>query len=163
MAIPKHADPRAHKFYEYNYVGPRHGDAGTSSSMDWDSMHSDLQPTAIITHDHSKPACGYCGHVALPIQHCISYNITGYTCCCVKAMDELDWRKTYSELLAKQADERKVLQLHAPVVDKAIIQRLMDSQHQATVKHLRERLPEPKLLVPYGISFDTPLSHFDKR
>lgn len=163
MPIHEHADKRALRFYSTGFVGTGHGDNGTSRMTHWDSMHEDLRPTAIVMHVTGIPVCAYCGNRALPIQDSVSFNTHGYTCCCKYTMDELEWRKAYSELLESQAVVRKALEENAPKVNKQIIQRLMDYSHQATVKRLEEVLPKSEKLSPYGISFTTPLDHFTRR
>lgn len=163
MAIPDHADKRAHRFYYSGFVGSGHGDNGSSRSTSWDSMHEDLKQTAVVTHLNGNPMCAYCGNRALPIQDPDTYHVHGHTCCCKDTMDELEWRVSYSNLLAEQLAARKELEKAAPVINKAVLQRLMDYSHQATVKRLGETIPDVRSLTPYGIDFITPLDHFNRR
>lgn len=165
MAIPDYADPRAHRFYSLAFVGSKHGDAGSSTSMSWNSRHEKLQPTAVVSTGPLYQLCAYCGHRAKPIQPVdYGFDVSGYCCICKDAMDELEWRLTYTDLLEKQRLERVELESTAPKPSVKVIQTLMDHQHQARVKRLGEALPKENALEKeYGIVFQTPQSFFKSR
>ncbi len=126
MAIPDYADERAHKFFTQRFVGTRHGENGSSLSIDWDSSAEGLEPTAIYPNGR----CVYCGNHAHPIQAGLrhprhsygepgdrGYEVTGYACCCKGAMDEREHKARVEELKQRHEDELAALVKQAPVPD----------------------------------------------
>jgi hypothetical protein len=126
MAIPEHADPRAHQFFERGFVGKSHGDEGQHGwKYSWRSTTEGLHPTAIHTCNRLSPVCAYCGERALPIQHDAGYQAEhrghrrytdkGFTCCCSGAMDERDYVALRNTMLERHEQELEELESAAPV------------------------------------------------
>jgi len=126
MAIPEHADPRAHQFFERGFVGKSHGDDGSGWRYSWHSTTEGLHPTAIHTCARLRPICAYCGEHALPIQKDLGYQSEfnnhrdryihkGFTCCCSGAMDERDYVVLRETMLERHAQELEQLESAAPV------------------------------------------------
>lgn len=116
MAIPDYADERAHKYFYRGFVGSGHGENGTGYRLSWSST-SDAKPTSVHRVDSNHSYCVFCGNRAFPIQN-EHYAVTGYSCICKDAMDELEWQFEYQILLNEQYQAREALKKKAPVPKK---------------------------------------------
>lgn len=121
MAIPDYADLRAHKFFERYFVGETNGENNSCYKTGWDST-SGAKPTQYVTYNdgHSR-ACSYCGNRPFPIQSNIGDDISGYSCVCKAAMDEVEWQAKLHELELRHAKERHELCKTAPQPDPKVL------------------------------------------
>jgi hypothetical protein len=115
MTFPKHIDERAKKFFDRVFVGKlegKHGEDEYGYKMSWDSRHEELKTSKHYRGNH----CAYCGNRPFPIQpeNC-GYEVTGYTCICKDAQDEIE---------IKQAVE------------------LLEIEHEKALRQLKSTLPE---------------------
>lgn len=131
MAIPEHADPRSHQFFDRGFVGKSHGDEGQHGwKYSWRSTTEGLHATAVHTCDSLRPVCAYCGEHALPVQKDLGYTGAsheryidmGYTCCCPGAMDERDYVALREAILDRHQNELDELDKAAPVPPIEILQ-----------------------------------------
>lgn len=80
-------NPKAHKFFSYASTGKERGYVFNTS-------HEDLKTTEVLFNIFSENYCAYCGERAKPIQSRIrkfkDYTVTGYTCICEGAFQELE-------------------------------------------------------------------------
>ena len=133
MAIPDYADERSHDFFSTGLVGKSHGDNGSAYRTSWNSQ-CDAEPTRMIRAGY-RPVCAYCGNAAMPLQPNIQryndYEVTGYTCCCTGAMDEVEWRHELTEMENNHAEELRALQRREPPTNPAVIKRIVGSLTQA--------------------------------
>lgn len=138
MAIPDYADERSYNYFSRGFVGSGHGDNGSSYRIDWNSQ-CDAEPTKMIK-TYNRPVCAYCGNHGLPLQPNIAYygayEVTGHTCVCKDAMDEVQWREELKELENKHYQEIQYLKQREPKsnpdVIKGIVKRLTSKLEKAT-------------------------------
>lgn len=146
MAYHDHCDERAKKFYERGFVGSSHGDDGTSHSTSWSSRNKELKPTKCLSTNRIT-ICAYCGNQALPIQHNIeldirrsNYDITGYTCCCTSAMDEIEYQVKLEELFDRHNQEVDELEKLTPKISEEVQVKLLAKLHEkSSVSDLMDR------------------------
>ncbi|MCY1283756.1 hypothetical protein D9M68_19850 [compost metagenome] len=130
MAIPDYCDDRAKKHFHRNFVGEKHGEDGTKYSVSWSST-SDARPTTVHHIDKNHCYCAFCGNRAFPIQN-DAYMVTGHSCVCKDAMDELEWRDEYNLLLNDQAIARQQLKKKAPLPKKEALLSVVERKFNAT-------------------------------
>lgn len=151
MAIPDYADPRSHQFFSNYYVGSSHGDNGASHRWDWDSSADGAEPTLVLPNDK----CAYCGNRALPIQAGLrrgrvgyhddrDYSVTGYTCCCKGAMDEVEHRAKVRELEDRHSQEMAALAKQAPKPDPKVFQAFIEGSAKYMAGRAMERFGREK-------------------
>lgn len=150
MAIPDYADERSYDCFTRGFVGSSHGDDGSSYRTYWNS-ECDASPTKMV-NTYGRPVCAYCGNEGLPLQPNISgwkdYEVTGYTCVCKGAMDEVDWRSEVTEVENKHYEEMSALRRREPKTNpdviKGIITRLTSQLEEAKtmseVEHILTKL-----------------------
>lgn len=164
MSIPKYADKRAHKFFHRGFVGGTHGDDGTSYRMSWGSTDDGLVPTSVVmseTHGRHHPFCGYCGNRALPIQNS-RYDVTGHTCVCKGAMDEVEWIALHKQMKSRHEDEMAELEDARPKVDPKVVARVAKSALDANVKDIERSFFAGHAMKRMGVSVQRPVhNEFD--
>lgn len=140
MAIPDYADERSYDRFSRGFVGSSHGDNGSSYRTSWNSQ-CDAEPTKMI-NTYNRPVCAYCGNVGLPLQPNIErfrdYDVTGYTCVCKDAMDEVEWRNEMTALQNKHHKELQALKCREPKTNPDVIKRI--------ITRLTSKLEEAKTL-----------------
>jgi hypothetical protein len=163
MAIPAHADPRSHKHFSRGFVGSKHGEDGTGHRISWDST-SGAQSTSAIQTGRFNHTCIYCGHNMYPIQRDIGMDVSGFACVCKDAMDELEWREQYTQLLAKQKQDRQLLAAAAPKANPEVMNKMARQAADQLFTSLTTGKPGSKSLDDALEKFDmrigTPLSYF---
>lgn len=137
-----YADPRAKKFVRYFHDGEPY----------FENDHKDLIPTKTIAIGHYD-YCVYCSNQALSIQSNIpfSYEITGKTCICKGAMDEIEMKQKIKsikdELQAFKNDtENKIKQIEKqhyidnPDTAEELVKRIKDKSLSkiTTIQELQE-------------------------
>lgn len=148
MAIPDYADERSYDRFSRGFVGSSHGDDGSNYRSSWNSQ-CDAEPTKMI-HMRSRPVCAYCGNVGFPLQPHIErfrdYEVTGYTCVCKGAMDEVEWKHDLCEMEKKHREELQALERCEPKsnpdVIKNIITRLTSKLEKAETMWEVEKILE---------------------
>ena len=128
MAHPGNIDERAKKFFNYGFVGERHGDPGLNGyRYSWDSDAEGLRKTQVFQCSNGVAWCAYCGDKAYPIQDTSRHNwpVVGHTCVCKGAMDEYDWQRAKEEMLARHAEEEAEHFKLRPVAPKPVLARIV--------------------------------------
>lgn len=98
-----YADDRAKDMVSQGYVGSGHGNYGGNKQylISFDTSYPDARETQTIKISRHH-YCSYCSRLALPIQSEIytknNYKVTGYTCVCKGAMDEIQMQKDIKEV-----------------------------------------------------------------
>ncbi len=133
MPIPLYADERAKRFFYYGYTGK-------SGDYFWNTSAEGLEPT--LTYPNGT--CGYCGNRALSIQAGLrhrnrldserDYDVTGYTCCCKEAMDEVEHRTLVKQMKERHEDELAALNATAPAPSEAVFQKYAEGVLQNSMK-----------------------------
>lgn len=142
--IPEYTDDRARRLFERVYVGTRHGDA-TGHSWSWDSMNGSLKPTLTHVVEGSRAFCAYCGNRAYPIQERIGYQVTGFTCVCKGAMDEIEWMAVRQQMLDRHHDELVEMESAAPKADPQVLVRVVEFQAKALIKDIERGFGSSRL------------------
>ncbi|QEM41000.1 hypothetical protein TQVEPAJM_CDS0073 [Pseudomonas phage VB_PaN_phPA-Intesti] len=128
--FPAHCDERAERFFSRVFVGKSvRGADKYGYTYSWNSRHADLQPTSTL-QQRGAHSCSFCGRAALPIQNSgdrfagYDYSVTGYTCICSGAMDELDWIVQAQRMKKRHQEEVEEMLLQRPVPPKDVRQEL---------------------------------------
>lgn len=139
MAIPDYCDPRAEKYFHLNFVGSKHGEDGSCYRYSWEST-SGAKETKMIVFGYSDRVCAYCGNPGLPLQPLIEryrdYTVTGYTCVCKDAMDEIEIKEQLEQLKAKHHQEESLLEEKLPKVSKKVLKDVADIRAKELKKHI---------------------------
>lgn len=139
MAIPDYADPRSHEFFANGFVGFTHGDNGTSYARSWDSRHPELKVTATVAVNY-RAHCVYCGNRAMPIQN-QDLDVTGYTCPCKGALDEVEYLRLVEELREQFDNDLESLTANAaPVPSEEVLRRSMNSMVSQALEDAKRSL-----------------------
>lgn len=153
MAIPDYCDPRAEKYFHLNFVGSKHGEDGSCYKYSWEST-SGAKETKMIVFGYSDRVCAYCGNPGLPLQPLIErhrdYAVTGYTCVCKDAMDEIEIKEQLGQLKAKHRQEESLLEEKLPAVNKRVLKAVADSR----VEELKKNIDHGHFLEEYLSSFE---------
>lgn len=120
--LPEHCDKRAEKFFGFSF-GDRY----------WDSGHPELASTRVL--QGGQPVCAYCGKSAYPIQAGLAvprfdrdgedYSVTGYTCVCSAAMDEVAHRALVNQMLERHEEELEELSNSAPKPSQEVFEKFI--------------------------------------
>lgn len=142
MAIPEHADPRALKHFDKCFVGTSHGDNGTGYKTSWNSL-SDAVPTECIAFDNGySHICAYCGLLPYPIQTHVGSEVTGYSCICKEAMDEVEFKVALAEMRLRHQQELLELGKTAPKYNPEAIAKVVMSQARSIVDNVKRGYPD---------------------
>ena len=117
-----YADERAKHMISEGFVGNGHGNYGILNqySVSFDTSHPDARPTETVKIG-SFHYCAYCSRPALSIQaglankkcglgsglHSSAYAVTGHTCVCKGAMDEVQMNNDIKELNDKLEQQKR--------------------------------------------------------
>lgn len=128
MTFPKHTDERAKKFFDRVFVGKlagKHGEDENGYKMSWNSRHEELKASKNYRGYH----CAYCGNRPFAIQpdNC-GYEITGYTCICKDAQDEIEIRQAVELLNAVYEKELRQLKSALPEVSVELKRKLVEKE-----------------------------------
>lgn len=105
-------DPRAEKFFSRYYVGQYVNDADQFGYVTrWNTRHEELVPTKC----YHRTWCAYCGSRAFAIQPShLGFDITGHSCSCKEAMDEVEYKQKLEQLKEKHEEEISALKKTKP-------------------------------------------------
>lgn len=143
MPIPEYCDERAAQFFRRGYVGNSNGENGTPYSTHWDST-SGAKETKMILSASSRPNCAYCGNVGLPLQPYFrgsftqdsDATVTGYTCICKDAMDEVQIKEQLQAMRAKHHAEETLLANSLPKVNKKALKAVAEARMKKLKKQI---------------------------
>lgn len=107
----------------------------------WDST-SGAKATKMISVDGYSHVCAYCGNRGLPLQPYFTgrlrlgcdTTVTGYTCVCKDAMDQLEIEEQVAQLKHKQQEELRLLLEKMPEVNKEVVSKIIKSKADELIK-----------------------------
>lgn len=142
-------DPRAHKFYQWAYHG-RSEACPSGSSYFWDNDHPELVATEVYKTPRYNPICVYCGETAKSIQAHIPrgcYDVTGHTCHCAGAMDEVEHAAQVEALQERHRLELAALKKQAPKAPGEILDRVLSQSWQVALERAKDSPGERRKLL----------------
>lgn len=130
-----YVDPRAYKFFRFS------GSSHSETLYSWDTQ-SGAKPTKVLKSDTHMPVCAYCGRRGLPLQPNIAmyrdYDVTGHTCACKEAMDEIDMLAEIERVRSVADEAIAALKRNMPKINSEVVQKLMKADMDRKIERLQE-------------------------